>query len=201
MCIRDSINAEYGELLMFRLPFSPGLFGSFQNSSLSFTPSDCWKVNKASFSIQELSADKPSLVGRRWHAAELREKSFDELHELWYILLKERSRLQSGLLARKSRLRLHQLWKVRKSMTSIKVVLGEREKITKRLHEEQRRHYFEQLEKSALEDLRLSKRDLVAKLLALQPNTQQEPSSTEPSPLRQPPIRIEDLPDDHPLKL
>jgi large subunit ribosomal protein L47 len=69
-------------------------------------------------------------TGRYWRCSDLRNKSFEDLHKLWFVLLKERnmlltyehfSRLQTGKFTHPER-----KWKVKRSMANIKVVLGER---------------------------------------------------------------------------
>ncbi|KAG2232018.1 hypothetical protein INT48_000573 [Thamnidium elegans] len=74
-------------------------------------------------------------TGRAWKAQELRQKSFDDLHKLWYVLLKERNVLATQR-EEASRLKLpKQLWtnqgrlkKCQKSMARIKFVLNERQR-------------------------------------------------------------------------
>lgn len=70
------------------------------------------------------------LTGRCWTAPELRRKSFEDLHRLWFVLLKEKNLLltQQHEATRLSINWLHQprLDNVFRSMARIKSVLSER---------------------------------------------------------------------------
>ncbi|KAI7852088.1 mitochondrial 39-S ribosomal protein L47 (MRP-L47)-domain-containing protein [Circinella umbellata] len=81
------------------------------------------------------SLPKQIWTGRSWKASELRLKSFDDLHKLWYVLLKERNVLATQREEAK-RLGINkQIWsnagrlkKCQKSMARIKYVLNERQR-------------------------------------------------------------------------
>ncbi|CAI9283878.1 unnamed protein product [Lactuca saligna] len=74
--------------------------------------------------------DKPVVYGRSWKATELRLKSWEDLHKLWYVLLKEKNMLMTQRqMLHAQNLRFpnpERLPKVRKSMCRIKHVLTER---------------------------------------------------------------------------
>lgn len=81
-------------------------------------------------------------TGRSWRASELRLKSFQDLHKLWFVLLKEKNmllgqRLEAQVTKERDAFpHPHRLVKVKKSMARIKRVLSEREQIV-----EQARQY------------------------------------------------------------
>ncbi|KAI1133758.1 mitochondrial 39-S ribosomal protein L47 (MRP-L47)-domain-containing protein [Nemania abortiva] len=80
-----------------------------------------------------LTPDESGEHGRAWTVEELRHKSWDDLHKLWWVCVKEQNRLAT---ARKERSRLkfpdgdeegaQRLAEVRKTMRSIKHALTER---------------------------------------------------------------------------
>jgi large subunit ribosomal protein L47 len=73
---------------------------------------------------------KDEVSGREWEARELRLKSFEDLHGLWYVLLKEKNMLSTEkYVARANRVRMRaaqRIGQVRRSMAKIKLVLSER---------------------------------------------------------------------------
>ncbi|KAI0260217.1 mitochondrial 39-S ribosomal protein L47 (MRP-L47)-domain-containing protein, partial [Gloeopeniophorella convolvens] len=90
---------------------------------------------KVIYDTVEDGAGMQDVFGRAWTAAELRRKSFKDLHTLWYVLLRERNLLATqvenyrrasiapGMVARTIGTREHQC---RKSMARIKYVINER---------------------------------------------------------------------------
>lgn len=72
------------------------------------------------------------IVGRSWRLAELRRKSFDDLHKLWYVLYKENNMLltEEALCIRRAQpfIQPERRRKVKKSLGAIKIALAERER-------------------------------------------------------------------------
>ena len=89
---------------------------------------------------RQTRANEP--VGRPWSVKELRRKSYEDLHKLWYVLYKERNMLLTEQqLSRRRQLIFPQperLKKVQKSMQAIKQVLGERKRVKVAEHEQRR---------------------------------------------------------------
>ncbi len=71
--------------------------------------------------------------GRAWRAEELRLKSHEDLHKLWYVLLKEKNKLKSDWLMSKQMQQLFfghdNMHKVALSMARLLTVVNERKKL------------------------------------------------------------------------
>lgn len=69
-------------------------------------------------------------AGRAWRAEELRLKKHDDLHKLWYVLLKEKNKLKSDFLMCKQMQQVFyghaELGKVALSMARLLTVVNER---------------------------------------------------------------------------
>ena len=81
--------------------------------------------------VEPARGEGAASAGRAWRAAELRGKSFEDLHKLWFVLLKERNHVKSLRAAARAAgegdiLNPHRLTKLRRSMARIKLVLSER---------------------------------------------------------------------------
>lgn len=95
-------------------------------------------------------------TGRAWRTAELRLKSYDDLHRLWFVLLRERN----VLLTEKEWCRSNSrhwlrgesnLYKVKRSMARLKGVVGERTRVHKA--REMMKAHAEELSKPGLADV------------------------------------------------
>lgn len=94
------------------------------------------KAGFADFFDPKVSKEKDELfAGRGWTAADLRRKSFEDLHKLWYVLYKERNLLLTARLTAKRFSKPiigedeMRYISVKRSMAAIKLVLSERKKI------------------------------------------------------------------------
>lgn len=104
--------------LVSRFVKTKGLDEFFENTRF-LSLHNCDHVSKA-----------PHQHGRAWCAAELRRKSFDDLHKLWYVLLKEKNLLYTQQ-TEANRIGVHwleegRLGAVHQSMARIKTILTER---------------------------------------------------------------------------
>eukprot|EP01095_Lingulamoeba_sp_RSL-Kostka_P012962 TRINITY_DN523_c0_g2_i1.p2 TRINITY_DN523_c0_g2~~TRINITY_DN523_c0_g2_i1.p2 ORF type:complete len:226 (-),score=58.94 TRINITY_DN523_c0_g2_i1:35-712(-) len=110
--------------------FNPSGFIKSINNSNKFLRNQS-EFFEPEFLTEEAKKGEPPATGRSWRAAELRLKSYDDLHKLWYVLLKERNMLLTEKNRRVKReyfplLIPQRLRKVRKSMARIQCVVGER---------------------------------------------------------------------------
>lgn len=107
-------------------------------SALRFTPHSSTRTLYASgyacdlrdfIDIESRSGQQPT-YGRAWKAAELRQKSWEDLHKLWYVCLKERNMLRTEhaqYKAAKEKMPQPQRYEmVKLTMNRIKQVMSER---------------------------------------------------------------------------
>ncbi|KDD76254.1 hypothetical protein H632_c297p1 [Helicosporidium sp. ATCC 50920] len=80
--------------------------------------------------VVTIPENPPETTGVAWTAADLRRKSWDDLHGLWYVLLKERTRLHAEKALYKASKKpmpdRKRYGNVKLSMNRIKQVLSER---------------------------------------------------------------------------
>lgn len=76
---------------------------------------------------------KQTKSGRAWRAEELRLKNHEDLHRLWYVLLKEKNKLKSDFLMCKQLGQIfyghNDLTKVALTMSRLLTVVNERKKL------------------------------------------------------------------------
>ncbi|KAG6837630.1 hypothetical protein H0H93_006151 [Arthromyces matolae] len=103
-----------------------GLYGFFRKKDNAAELS-----GEAQFEVFEDPQSRSKQTGRAWKASELRLKSFQDLHTLWYILLRERNLLatqkeESRRMGVQDPASQVSTRRTRKSMARIKYVLNER---------------------------------------------------------------------------
>ena len=103
--------------------------------------------------------EKEGAAGRPWTCAYLRLKSFEDLHKLWWVCIKEQNKLESQKLEAK-RFRMmfpfgNRLFDVKRSLSRIKRVLWERwiahQQATYLINRETKKLELENLGHSSLE--------------------------------------------------
>ena len=118
----------------------PPLAAAPHRSAAVWTPTASFHASGPRRGLEEFydarhrsKAPEDGAAGRAWEACELRRKSFNDLHRLWWTLYKERNvLLTESARARRNGMRLKYPQRkaaVRKSMARIKQVLAERRKI------------------------------------------------------------------------
>lgn len=142
-------------------PFSAKLLSRVSNNL--FIPRQQFHATRYVQGFEEFyetkKANEPTVTGRAWTAADLRRKSFEDLHALWWVMYKERNLLLTDkekcrrlgrpvLAADESRYQ-----KVKRGMAAIMRVLDERSKIEQYLIEEKEREQAQQEQKEQQKQL------------------------------------------------
>jgi large subunit ribosomal protein L47 len=127
-------------LITKSLSFKLGGYGHILSPAIGFEKRN-FHASPILNSIDEfIEIKKPNefiATGRAWTACDLRKKSFEDLHKLWYVLYKERNLLLSEKQKTRraqrpyTQLEENRYNNVKRSMAAIKFVIDERKKIVK----------------------------------------------------------------------
>jgi large subunit ribosomal protein L47 len=112
----------------------------FLSTRSFFTSTPLRKID-AFFDSGRSADGQISEVGRAWRTAELRQKSFEDLHHLWHVLLREKNvletervHLRNPQLGQRAHIdRPDRIAKVRLSMARLQTVIAERSRVHKHL--------------------------------------------------------------------
>ncbi|GAB5361650.1 hypothetical protein AAMO2058_000730700 [Amorphochlora amoebiformis] len=95
-------------------------------------PRRTFRMTRPRWGLDEFFYSGPAASGESWSEEVLRKKSVEDLHKLWFVLVKERNMLYTrkyDCFKRKVEMEgQNRIKKVQKSMRNIKKVLGERER-------------------------------------------------------------------------
>ena len=116
-----------------RRVYSPTSSGVFLLQSMPYSKSAPCRLGIEEFLPPRTGEGSVSFqAARSWRSSELRLKGFDDLHALWFVLLKERNMLETERIKARA-MSEHmenpaRLRKVRVSMARLKTILQERRK-------------------------------------------------------------------------
>jgi hypothetical protein len=120
-------------------PMRPNVhFGTVKSMATSVSP--LLKFFEQGKALPKWDRESKPVYGRSWKASELRGKSFEDLHKLWYIILRERNVLSTQKAEAKRQgvvwMGEHRDVKCRQSMSRIRHVLINRVQVyRKAMHE------------------------------------------------------------------
>ena len=117
-------------------------FKAMNRKPLVLYPKATTGTSKDLLQFTEFKLDQRQQIknGRSWKPEELRLKSYEDLHKLWYVLLKEKNKLKSDMLMARQLSQMfdgyNDIKKVRLSMARLLTIVNER----KRIRNEYRKH-------------------------------------------------------------
>lgn len=109
-----------------------GLYAFFRRKPQKPDSPELWGEDR--YEVVETPEEGQLITGRAWEASELRNKSFKDLHTLWYVALREKNLLATqkeevrrmGVTSTDLQVSKEKVRHCRKTMARIKAVLNER---------------------------------------------------------------------------